>query len=82
MHHRSTARGTRETGMADLERLAVKRDRGFLVRLVLLLCVGLCASVVVFVAVTGKRTTSCMASTLLGQEPGAAGAPATPDPRD
>lgn len=66
--------------MADLEQLAVKRDRGFLVRLVLLLCVGLCASVVVFVAVTGKRTSSCVAGALLGQQP-AAGAPA-PEPRN
>lgn len=68
--------------MADLEQLAVKRDRGFLVRLVLLLCVGLCASVVVFVAVTGKRTSSCVAGALLGQQPAAAGAPAAPEPRN
>ena len=66
--------------MADLEELAVKRDRGFLVRLVLLLCVGACASAVVWVAVTGKRTSSCVAGALLGQQPAAAGAPAAADP--
>jgi hypothetical protein len=53
--------------MADLEELAVKRDRRYLVRLVLMLCVGLCASVFLFQVITGKRTSGCVAGALLGQ---------------
>ena len=41
--------------MADLEQLAVKRDRGYLLRLVLMLLFGIGASAVVWQALTGDR---------------------------
>jgi len=52
--------------MADLEKLAVQRDRGFLVRLVLGLAVAALLSVFIFRALTGKQTSGCMANVLLG----------------
>lgn len=61
--------------MADLEELAVKRDRGFLVRLVLALGVGLLASLVVWQAITGDSVSGCMANALLGQPAQAPTAP-------
>ena len=52
--------------MADLEKLAVQRDRGFLVRLVLgFVLVGV-LSVFIFRGLTGKQTSGCMADVLLG----------------
>lgn len=63
--------------MADLEELAVKRDRGYLVRLVLLLGVGVVAGVFLFRGLTGEGVTGCVADALLGQgakTEGAAGA--------
>jgi hypothetical protein len=52
--------------MADLEKLAVQRDRGFLVRLVLGLAVAALLSVFIFRGLTGKETSGCMADVLLG----------------
>jgi hypothetical protein len=60
--------------VADLEQLAVKRDRGYLLRLVLLLLLGLGASAVVLKALTGDGVTGCVANTFLGQD----AAPAAP----
>jgi hypothetical protein len=54
--------------MADLEKLALRRDRGYLVRLVLLLVVGSIAAVFVFAWLTGARVSGCMATTL-GEAP-------------
>jgi hypothetical protein len=70
--------------MADLEELAIKRDRGYLVRLVLLLVLGLGASVFVWQGLTGHRVSGCLAGAFLGEQttpgntanPGQAGAPA------
>ncbi len=50
--------------MADLEKLALKRDRAYLVRLVLLLVAGGAASVFVFAWLTGSRVGGCVAETL------------------
>ena len=61
--------------MADLEELAFKRDRGYLVRLVLLLALGILVSVFVWRGLTGQGTTSCVANAFLGQQ---GVAPATP----
>jgi len=52
--------------MADLEKLAVQRDRGFLVRLVLGLAVGAVVSVFMFRGLTGEQTSGCMADAFLG----------------
>ena len=63
--------------MADLEELAVKRDRGYLVRLVLGLGVGMIAGVFLYRGLTGEGVTGCVAGALLGQgaaSDGAAGA--------
>ena len=63
--------------MADLEELAVKRDRGYLVRLVLGLGVGMIAGVFLYRGLTGEGVTGCVAGALLGQggtSEGAAGA--------
>lgn len=47
--------------MADLEKLAIQRDRRYLVRLGLALAVGLFASVFVFQWLTGEDVSSCVA---------------------
>jgi hypothetical protein len=52
--------------MADLEKLAVQRDRGYLVRLVLSLAVGVVVSIFLFRCLTGEATTGCVASTFMG----------------
>lgn len=52
--------------MADLEKLAVQRDRGYLVRLVLGLAVAGLVSVFVFRGLTGQETSGCMADAFLG----------------
>lgn len=67
--------------MADLEELAVKRDRGYLLRLVLLLALGLGASVFLWNGLTGDRVSGCLANAFLGQDtpPPNAAEPAAPD---
>lgn len=57
--------------MVDLEKLALQRDRGYLVRLILGLVAGLFASVFVFAWLTGTRVSSCVAESI-GSEPAAA----------
>jgi hypothetical protein len=47
--------------MADLEKLAIQRDRRYLVRLVLALVLGLFASVFVFQWLTGADVSGCVA---------------------
>ncbi|MDD9934716.1 MAG: hypothetical protein OXT09_14000 [Myxococcales bacterium] len=54
--------------MADLEKLAVKRDRGYLVRLILMLAVGAVAGAFLWQALTRDRTKGCVADTLFGAE--------------
>jgi hypothetical protein len=54
--------------MADLEKLAIRRDRGYLVRLVLLLGLAVLISPFVFGWLTGKGVSGCIAETL-GSEP-------------
>ena len=61
--------------MADLEQLAVKRDRGYLLRLVLMLLLGLGASVFLWQGLTGDRVGGCLANAFLGQEPAPGTAP-------
>ena len=50
--------------MVDLEKLALQRDRGYLVRLILGLVLGLFASVFVFAWLTGTRVSSCVAQSI------------------
>jgi hypothetical protein len=55
--------------MADLEDLAlkrVKRDRGYLVRLVLMLLLGLGASAFIWNGLTGDRVSGCLADAFMG----------------
>ena len=52
--------------MADLEELALKRDRGYLVRLVLVLAVGVILAVALLGVLTGSKTKGCAADALLG----------------
>ena len=52
--------------MADLEKLAVQRDRGYLVRLVLGLAIAGVLSVFIFRGLTGEETSGCMADAFLG----------------
>ena len=54
--------------MADLEKLALKRDRGYLVRLVLLLIIGIGFGLFVASYMTGSDIGSCMADAFLGSE--------------
>ena len=68
--------------MADLEELAIKRDRGYLVRLILGLALGIAASVFIWKGLTGQGTTSCVTNAFLGQQAsGASGAAGAPEPR-
>ena len=61
--------------MADLEKLAIRRDRGYLIRLILSLAVGVVISAFVFQWLTGADVSGCIARTI-GGEP-AASEPAT-----
>jgi hypothetical protein len=66
--------------MADLEKLAIKRDRGYLVRLVLMLMVGFALGGVIFNVLTSDRVTGCMADAFVGpDETGAADETGTPE---
>jgi len=56
------------SSMADLEKLALQRDRGYLVRLVLLLAAGLVAGVFMYGWLTGSTVTGCV-SGALGADP-------------
>ncbi len=49
--------------MADLEKHAIKRDRRFLVRLVLLLAIGTLAGVLLMVKMTSEEVGTCAAGT-------------------
>lgn len=51
--------------MADLEQLAIKRDRKFLVRLVVLLLIGTLAGALLFGALTGENVSGCAAKAFL-----------------
>jgi hypothetical protein len=55
--------------MVDLEKLAIQRDRGYLVRLVLLLVVGVLVSIFLFAWLTGSSTTGCVSNTVGGAAP-------------
>lgn len=66
------------TKMADLEQMALKRDRGFLVRLVLMMLVGLLAGAFLYAQLIGESATGCMARTIGGAEAGPNAAPAPP----
>lgn len=52
--------------MVDLEKLAVKRDRGYLVRLVLLLAAACIVSVFLWRGLTGDTVSGCLAGAMLG----------------
>ena len=47
--------------MADLEDLAIKRDRGYLLRLILALLVAGFVGVFLFRGLTGQEMTGCVA---------------------
>jgi hypothetical protein len=50
--------------MADLEKLALRRDRGYLLRLLLLLAAGILCSVFLFGWLTGSGVRGCVAGAL------------------
>jgi hypothetical protein len=54
--------------VADLEQLAVKRDRAYLVRLLVSLALGIGASVFIWQGLTGDHVTGCLANAFLGQD--------------
>lgn len=54
--------------MADLERLAIKRDRGYLVRLIVLISLGLLAGAFMFSYLTRANLGGCMADAFLGRK--------------
>jgi hypothetical protein len=62
--------------MADLEKLALRRDRGYLVRLVLLLVLGLAASVFLFGWLTGSGVHGCISGSIGGETQAAGAGPA------
>ena len=55
--------------MADLEEHAFKRDRRFLVRLVLTMAVAMGAGVYVYAHLTSRSTAGCAARLFVGEEP-------------
>ena len=54
--------------MADLEKLAIQRDRGYLVRLVLLLGVGVLVALFVFQWLTGAQVSGCVSNQIGGNQ--------------
>ena len=54
--------------MVDLEKLAVKRDRGYLVRLIVMLALGLAASAFLWQGLTGDRVSGCLANAMVGSD--------------
>jgi uncharacterized membrane protein YjdF len=63
--------------VTDLEELALRRDRGYLVRLVLFLVLSLGAGAVIMRWLTGANTIGCATDAFLGQDGrGRGGAPA------
>jgi hypothetical protein len=52
--------------MADLEKLALKRDRGYLVRLFLLLLLGVGFGLFLAFVITGSNVSGCMANAFVG----------------
>jgi hypothetical protein len=68
---RATPRDEARKKMADLEKLALRRDRGYLLRLLLLLAAGIVCSVFLFGWLTGSSVSGCVAGAL-GADPKAA----------
>jgi hypothetical protein len=66
--------------VADLEQLAVKRDRGYLVRLIAMLLAGVAVSAGLWQALTGGGVSGCAARAFLGQPGAPATDPANPAP--
>jgi hypothetical protein len=56
-------KGSSSIAVADLEKHAIKRDRRFLVRLVLLLSIGTLAGLLLFVKLTSAEVGTCAAGT-------------------
>jgi hypothetical protein len=54
--------------MADLEQHAFKRDRRFVVRLVLALACGLLFGAFIYAQLTSDRTAGCAADAALGRD--------------
>jgi hypothetical protein len=52
--------------MADLERLAIQRDRKFLVRLIIMLVLGAGVGLLLIGPLTGENVSGCAAKALLG----------------
>lgn len=61
--------------MADLEELALRRDRGYLVRLLLLLVFGLGFALFVYGWLTGSGVSGCLAGALGAETPKQTAAP-------
>lgn len=57
--------------MADLESLALKKDRGYLLRLALFLIAAVGAGLLMFAGLTGQQTSGCIAGALVGTNPNA-----------
>ena len=55
--------------MADLEKMAIKRDRGYLVRLIVSLALGVMASVFIYAGLTGSTVRSCAFDAIAGEQP-------------
>jgi hypothetical protein len=66
--------------MADLEDLALKRDRSYLVRLIAMMLLGIAASIFVWRGLTGETTSGCIATAFLGQDAAPPAKPANPSP--
>jgi hypothetical protein len=60
----------RDKRMADLEKLALRRDRGYLVRLILMLAVGLVVALAMYGWLTGAGVSGCLAVALGSEGPG------------
>jgi hypothetical protein len=56
--------------MADLEKLAIRRDRGYLIRLVLSLGVGVVIGAFLFQWLTGADVSGCVARSFGGEPAG------------
>lgn len=65
--------------MADLEKLALKRDRGYVFRLVALLVIAVVIAAIQYGQLTGDRAGDCLADAYLGRDAKGAGS-AAPQP--
>ena len=65
----TSANARHDARVADLEKMALQRDRGYLVRLILLLLAAGIAGGFLFAGLTGESFSGCVANVFVGAPP-------------